>query len=162
MAYLSAHDIHKLVIHCADTPNGDDRFTISRIDEWHCKRGFARSEKARRTSNTPNIYACGYHFVIHIDGTLRIGRETDEKGAHVKKWNSKSLGVCLIGRDKFTPPQWKALGSLIRKLKDKYPIASIDGHCDLDKRKTCPGFSVSAWLKNDLVPLPNFICEIKE
>ncbi|MBU2713934.1 N-acetylmuramoyl-L-alanine amidase [Zooshikella harenae] len=121
--------ITKLVVHCADTPNDRD-VTAEDIHQWHIQRKWA---------------GIGYHRVIRRNGVIEQGRPEYWEGAHVKGYNSTSLGVCLIGRDQFTDAQMQSLERVLRDWKVKYPNADICGHCDLDPHKTCPNFDVKGW-----------------
>jgi len=161
-----SRDIRLLVVHCSDTPNEAtlfgpppkmEPFPVERINEWHRKRGFRRDPEAMKRMN-PRLDAIGYHFVIYRNGAIETGRHPDEVGAHVKGFNQKSLGVCLLGTDKFTLEQWAALKKLVAVQRANYPGLALLGHRDLspdkdgDGRvephewlKTCPGFDVAAW-----------------
>lgn len=123
------NNITKLVVHCSDTPNDRD-VTATEIHQWHIQRKWA---------------GIGYHKVIRRDGTIENGRPEYWEGAHVKGHNSNSLGVCLIGRDKFTSEQMQSLEHLMHEWTSKYPDAEVYGHCDLDPHKTCPNFDVKQW-----------------
>ena len=69
--------------------------------------------------------------------------------SYVKGKNQESLGVCLIGRDKFTKRQFSSLEILLRKWKTLYPKAIILGHRDTgNTNKTCPNFNVKTWLSD--------------
>lgn len=123
--------IEQIVIHCSATPNGKP-YTAADIDAWHRKRGWRK---------------IGYHYVILLDGTVQTGRTEAEIGAHANGYNARSLGVCLIGTDLFTPAQWDALRKLCDMLKRRHPDALIVGHRDLPRvPKRCPGFDVTTWL----------------
>lgn len=127
-----------IVIHCAVTPNGDNRFDIEDIRRWHVQN-----------NGWDDV---GYHYVITVDGRVQTGRNINEVGSHVKGFNNVSLGICLIGIDKFTGVQWLRLRGLVRQLKKKYPGAQILGHYSKDRRKTCPGFDVDRWIENGFAP----------
>lgn len=155
--------ISTLVIHCSATPNGRE-FTAKDIDLWHKRRGFQRDE-ALISPDYPLSYI-GYHFVITLDGTIVRGRRPDEVGAHAQGYNTNSLGICLIGTDKYTPAQWQALSDVVDTLMHNYRITDVLGHRDLspDKNgdgkiepsewlKTCPGFDVAEWLRGGRTPL---------
>jgi len=104
--------------------------------------------------------------VIYTDGTSVTGRGLEEIGAHVSGFNQKSLGVCMVGTDKFSAAQWQTLRELITSLCNKFPEARVVGHRDLspDQNKNgvvekfewlkiCPGFDVSAWLASGMEPV---------
>lgn len=121
--------IRYLVVHCADTPD-DRNHTAEDIHRWHLERGWS---------------GIGYHAVITRDGQIQTGRPDYWQGAHVNGHNAHSLGVCLIGRNKFTNAQFDALAYWISDKLAHYPGAQVVGHCDLDPKKTCPNFNVKGW-----------------
>lgn len=86
--------------------------TAEQIDQWHAARGFAR-DPALIGYNQPTLKHIGYHYVIYRNGPVVVGRGWDEAGAHVAGHNAHSLGICLIGTDKFSRAQWKSLRILI-------------------------------------------------
>lgn len=140
----------KIIIHCADTTNGR-HFGVEDIDAWHYKeRGFKRSEEAR-TKGRPNLMGIGYHYVIYIDGSIHQGRNEDEQGAHCQGENDKSIGVCLIGRNKFTQAQWDTLKAFC--ITKGLPCF---GHFEFDSAKaqgkTCPNFNVQLWVAQGMNP----------
>jgi N-acetylmuramoyl-L-alanine amidase len=121
-----------LVVHCSYTP--DDRgVTAAEIHQWHKDRGWS---------------GIGYHRIINRDGSVEDGRPEYWTGAHVRGYNKKSLGVCLIGRNDFTPDQYSTLIWVLKAWIIRYPDAEIVGHCDLDPKKTCPNFDVKEWWNN--------------
>jgi N-acetylmuramoyl-L-alanine amidase len=143
-------DITEIIIHCADTPNGDRTYDIGDIDEWHKDRGFVRPDTTKR----PHLKHVGYHYVINPDGSIAVGRSHKEIGAHAAGRNAASIGICLIGRDKYTVAAWYALADVVDDLCVAYPrIRNIIGHNDVTSKKTCPGFKVADWLKADKKPL---------
>ena len=120
--------ILKIVIHCSDS-NDDRDFTAEDIHRWHIERGWS---------------GIGYHYVIRRDGIIEAGRPEYWQGAHVYKHNVNSLGICLIGRNVFTPEQFYTLYEKIKELKKKYVGAEVFNHYELDNKKTCPNFNVHA------------------
>lgn len=99
----------------------------------------------------------GYHYVIEVDGTIESGRSIDEVGMHLKGFNERSIGICMIGgiskqdpnifEKNFTQKQMKSLASLINVIREFYPMATVVGHNDLDDTTGCPGFNVYKWFK---------------
>lgn len=124
--------IRRIVIHCSDSPQGrdDDAKTIHR---WHLQRNFS---------------GIGYHFVILENGTIQAGRPEYWTGAHVKNYNTGSIGICLIGQDSFTDEQHGSTVELCRQLQDRYPNAEILGHYQLDNNKTCPNIDIPQWKRD--------------
>lgn len=130
---LMKNDIKFLVVHCSDTPNSNNLSAID-IHKMHLNFGWD---------------GIGYHKIILRNGSLESGRPEYWQGAHAFGYNDKSLGVCLIGRDKFNPEQLKTLEKLLDIWKNMYPKASIVGHRDItDSKKTCPNFDVNLWMKS--------------
>jgi N-acetylmuramoyl-L-alanine amidase len=39
----------------------------------------------------------GYNFLVGEDGNIYEGRGWNNVGAHATNWNSKSIGICVIG-----------------------------------------------------------------
>ena len=126
-----------LVVHCSATPPKMD-IGKKEIDTWHRQRGWLK---------------IGYHYVITRDGTLEEGRDRDVVGAHAKGYNSKSLGICMVGgvnddnepENNFTEEQFTTLTGLLSSLMEIYPEADIIGHNTLDANKACPSFNVEEW-----------------
>ena len=126
-------NISLLVVHCSDTENKKD---LSAVDIHKMHLGFGWE-------------GIGYHKIIKRSGKIENGRPEFWIGAHVKGKNEVSLGVCLIGRDKFTKRQFSSLEKILRKWKTKYPNAKIVGHKDTgNTKKTCPNFDVISWSQN--------------
>lgn len=103
----------------------------------------------------------GYHYYITKDGQMHQCRPEDMIGAHARRYNAHSIGICYEGgldakgnpADTRTPAQKHALITLLRSLKVDYPDAEILGHCDLPwVKKKCPCFDARSEYKN-LQPL---------
>ncbi|MEG0431033.1 MAG: N-acetylmuramoyl-L-alanine amidase [Anaerovoracaceae bacterium] len=114
-----------LVVHHVGTmPKGKVDAIV--IDGWHKNQGWS---------------GIGYNFVILEDGTIQRGRPEWAVGAHVINYNSRSIGINVVGDFEKTEPtaaQKKSLIELLKYLKEKYPQAQIKGHCDLGG-SACPG-----------------------
>ncbi len=131
-------NVNEIIIHCSATPEGRN-FKASDIDHWHRQRGFKK---------------IGYHYVIDLDGTIEVGRDEDEIGAHCVGHNRESIGICYIGgldcnlkpKDTRTEAQKASLRQLVKNLIVRYPCATLHGHCEFAK-KTCPCFDVASILK---------------
>ena len=124
--------INEIIVHCAATREGRD-CTVEDITRWHKARGFA---------------TIGYHYVIYRDGSIHEGRPLEQIGAHCVGHNKHSIGICYIGgcasdgktpKDTRTPEQREALLALLRRLKARFPNATIHGHRDF-AAKACPSF----------------------
>ena len=136
----SRRRIDLILVHCTATPKGKN-FTVDDVRSWHT----APKEKGGR--GWPDI---GYHYVIHLDGSVHLGRDVDLVGAHCEGHNANSIGIVYVGgmsadgknnEDTRTEAQKLALLDLLVKLKKLYPNAEISGHRNYDKKgKTCPNF----------------------
>ena len=123
-------ELSKIVIHCSDTPTGrDDR--AEDIHRWHLEKGW---------------WGIGYHYVICVDGAIERGRPEMWEGSHVKGHNKNTIGICLIGCGEFNGLQYDSLEQLVTRIHLENKDASIVGHYQLDKAKTCPNFDVEQWL----------------
>lgn len=132
--------ITHIVVHASATPEGRE-VSAKEIDRWHRARGFRK---------------IGYHYVIHLDGSVSEGRREVEAGAHVAGHNSNSIGICYIGgverddvkkpKDTRTDAQKVTMERLIRELLVRYPGAEVLGHRDFPGvAKACPCFDTRSW-----------------
>lgn len=120
-----------VIVHCSATPNGKDIGGVKTIDEWHKQRGWRK---------------VGYHVVINPDGKTEMGRAFGEEGAHCRGKNDM-IGICLIGTDKFTEKQLKALRWMLNKCQIDFGIRSNELYTHNQfANKICPGFSVNKLL----------------
>lgn len=128
-----------LTIHCAATPEGRN-VSHKQISEWDIAK----------------FNQISYHWVVELDGSVHRTLDDGVKGAHVGGANSGNIGICYIGgtnargvpMDTRTAAQKKALTTLIRTYRARYPGIKIRGHRDWPGvKKACPSFDVAAWLK---------------
>lgn len=133
--------IKQIIIHCSATPEGRNN-TVEDLRRWH-KEGNGWKD-------------IGYHYVIHLDGSIHKGRPDEEQGAHCVGKNSTSIGVCYIGgvakdgktaKDTRTKEQKASLIRLLKHLRLRYPNAVIRGHRDY-ARKACPSFDAKSEYKD--------------
>lgn len=144
--------INKLIVHCAATPEGKD-FTSQSISNWHEARKFSYYIDPK----TKKKMYVGYHYIIHLDGTIENCRPEIVRGCHTSGYNANSIGICYIGgvtsdgkntpKDTRTPAQKSSLIRLLKQLKAKYPDASIHGHNEF-AAKACPSFNAKTEYKN--------------
>lgn len=136
-------DINLIVIHCSDSDHLHHD-NVSAIRKWHVEE-----------NGWSDI---GYHYFIQKSGRLNICRPISVKGAHVKAYNSTSIGVCLSGKDikRFTSAQLDTLDSLLLNLIRIFDLDVFDvvGHCELDKNKTCPNISIDI-IRSRLLTISN-------
>jgi len=90
-----------------------------------------------------------YHILIEPDGQCLNGRPLNQVGSHVKHHNEGAIGICLVGKDKFTQRQFDALRYKIDSILLTYPInkTEIYLHSQFDtakeQGKTCPNMSIN-------------------
>lgn len=126
----------RIIVHCSDSKNGE-RVDISEITKWHMARGFL---------------TVGYHLVIQPDGEVQKGRPLNAMGAHVEGENFDSIGICLVGKDKFPQRQLDALRYQIDSIILIYPINLWRIYCHyqfpsaIQQGKTCPNVEINKLL----------------
>lgn len=143
----------EIIIHATDTPVSwmSDALLQEQVDEmrrWHVKeRGWSD---------------IGYNFVGGRLGEVAGARDLDndgdfaeETGAHVKGYNTRSIGYALIGghggsaddnfEDHFTPEQDVALREFIERMEQRFGPLVVKGHNQY-ANKACPCFNVPRWL----------------
>jgi Negative regulator of beta-lactamase expression len=127
-----------LTIHCAATPEGR-AVSADTISKWDI-------DKFGQVS---------YHWVIELDGAMKRTLPDSVRGAHVGKANTGNIGICYVGgvdakgapKDTRTPAQKRALRTLIRTYRERYPGIVIRGHRDWPNvAKACPSFDVASWI----------------
>ena len=137
----SKRKITMLIVHCSATPEGRDVKTET-IKDWHV--------------NGNHWKDIGYHYVIELDGSIHKGRDENVIGAHCSGQNANSIGICYVGglskdgkipKDTRTEAQKQSLLELLKKLKAKYPNATIHGHREF-AAKACPSFDAKAEYKH--------------
>ena len=119
----------------------------------------------------------GYAEIGDYDGSHAMGRDLngnddpfDDIGAHTGGWNSKSIGLCLIGghgsnpddpfSKHFTAEQDMWLRRRIAYLRNRYPsIRWVKGHNNF-ANKACPGFNVKKWLAQEPMMHPDPVAPV--
>lgn len=122
----------EIIVHCTATKEGRN-YTVEDVDGWHKQKGWS---------------CIGYHYLIYLDGSIHEGRPVEAVGAHCEGHNAISVGVCYVGGlsecgvacDTRTEAQRRALVTILKELKQKYPNARIYGHNNFAK-KACPCFN---------------------
>ena len=144
MKKQDVNKISKLIIHCsANGPN-------SKIGAYEIRKYHTLPE-AQGGRGFEDI---GYHFVIKRDGTVEQGRKLEYQGAHCTGHNANSIGICLVGGvdvsgrpdDNFTLLQREALAMMLRAMRQRWPNATIHGHCEF-ANKACPVMDVDKFLQ---------------
>ena len=131
-----------IVVHCAATKPSMD-IGADTIRDWHV--------------NVNGWRDIGYHLVIKRNGDVEKGRDINDSGAHAAGYNSKSIGLCLVGgmaednsaEDNFTAQQWTSLLATVKELEVDFPNAKVIGHNEISE-KECPSFDVQKWKGDNL------------
>lgn len=130
-----------VVVHCTATPEGRE-VSLAQLIAMHQARGFK---------------TCGYHKVVHLDGSVSIGRKDEEVGAHVAGHNATTLAISYVGgvtatgkaKDTRTPAQKATMKREIAAWLAKYPtITKVVGHRDLSPDLNKDGrITPDEWMK---------------
>ena len=131
-----------IVVHCAATKPSMD-IGADTIRDWHVNGNGWRD--------------IGYHLVIKRNGDVEKGRDINDSGAHAAGYNSKSIGLCLVGgmaednsaEDNFTAQQWTSLLATVKELEVDFPNAKVIGHNEISENE-CPYFYVQKWKGDNL------------
>lgn len=142
--------INKIVLHCEATPEGEE-FSDESVNLSHKQRKFTPYIKDGRT------YYIGYHYIIHLDGSVHACRPEEVIGCHASGHNKNSIGISYVGgcpprsdknwmkkgKDTRTPEQRFALFKLVYELLEKYQLTpeAVFGHCEVSN-KLCPSFDM--------------------
>jgi hypothetical protein len=162
---------YRAIVHCSDSEWG----TVNHVTKWHTDP----KPKGRgwRDIGYHAIIENGYPTHSHwkdrdnravphagrlrlFNGSVSMGRpwdadaviEADEVGAHAYGHNRDTLGVCLIGKRRFTRNQFIALIKLLQLWRDQFGVRVDDilGHYEVDTHgKTCPNLDMG--IVRDLV-----------
>lgn len=131
--YLST-PVKYAVVHHSDTPQC--------LSENACKERIRSIQSYHMHHN--HWDDIGYNYLIGGDGNVYEGRGANTVGAHVRNYNTVSLGICVIGNYEVKTPTAKtvnALKSILSCLMTRQKLRSnylLRGHRDLGKT-TCPG-----------------------
>jgi N-acetylmuramoyl-L-alanine amidase len=137
--------IKQIIIHCSDSSFGNANL----IRKWHLEKGWAD---------------IGYHYVItngyttkkseydpKTDGKIETGRPIERPGAHCEGNNYDSIGVCLTGKDEFTPLQIESLLAIIERIRERFGKIPVYGHYEKasakKQGKTCPNIDMVQFRK---------------
>lgn len=130
--------IKKIVIHHSASRDTEG-MNFAGILAWHVKgRGFS------------NI---AYHRILEEVGKTIVvieGRPLTRVGAHAKGANFDSIGVCVVGHDKFSPAMIRRLRIVVDELCAvfKLPTSKVFCHSEVGTTRTvCPGETLTKWVK---------------
>ena len=134
-------EITEIILHCSATWSKQD-IGAAEIKRWHT----LPEPQGRGWKDI------GYHYVIRRNGKVEDGRPLEQAGAHCTNHNQNSIGICMVGGGPngedtyFTDAQYESLAGLLRKLRKRWPMASIHGHKEF-AQKACPVFDVKQFLE---------------
>lgn len=122
-----------VVLHCTATPPSMNVNALW-VDKIHRARGWSQ---------------IGYHYLIHLDGTIERGRPVWLAGAHAKGHNKYTIGVAYAGgvdengkpADTLNKAQYNSVKTLVGDLRRVFGPLNVLGHRDLPHvAKACPSF----------------------
>lgn len=108
-----------IVVHHTDSTH----MSLGECNEWHKARGWE---------------GCGYNFIIEPSGRLIEARGFGKVGAHARGFNSRMLGIALVGTETFSVSQLRTLRQFVANVRGKYPIRRVFLHRDIGATE-CPG-----------------------
>lgn len=151
-------EINTIFIHCTATPEGRD-YTPAQVEGWFTALGWP---------------VPGYHYVIHLDGSIQQMLGVNLVAWGVKKHNQNSIHIAYVGgvtaghrpKDTRTDEQKVAMVRLIDKLRADYASGQwgntpcslreatvrlqLRGHREVAP-KACPCFDVEELRKELLI-----------
>lgn len=146
--------INEIILHCTDTPQGRE-VSVKDLNAWHMQRRFKRAS---------NGNYCGYHYIIHLDGSYENARPLSDIGQHCKGHNANSIGICYVGGYKgintITNKQIETLVILIVNICVAFDLdySDVKLHNEINNCKLCPSFTRSYF---DLVFRDRIIADIQ-
>jgi len=161
--YLGVDDIRKMHIWPCDLRDAKGNWYVKYLG----KRYNSRSElpKEVRDKKGRGWTDIGYHRIITLNGLILTGRPLWKVGAHVKGFNTNSIGTVYIGgldsdckpKDTRTEAQKRALKFIYESDSATYPGIVFKGHRDFSPdlnndgkidqwewMKACPCFDVQS------------------
>lgn len=140
---------------------------------WHwtanyTNQGHIGSEQIDKIHKNRGFNEIGYHFIIKRDGSLQVGRGINKTGAHVKGFNTGSVGISFVagykcssdkyagvpphsevGKESITQAQQATMFRFMKAWYTVFPGGQAWGHADFprNKGKVDPGFSVANYVK---------------
>lgn len=162
--------IEYVILHCTDSPWG----SVESVRKYHTDP----QPEGRGWKDIGYAYLIGNGYPTYesflegrpqyeLDGHVFPGRDLDrdgdvdeEIGAHAEGWNSRSIGVALVGRVRlhgenagggFTGAQLRSAIWLIRELchRHEIPFSHVLGHYETGAPKSCPDLDM-AWFRDEL------------
>lgn len=125
-----------LVIHHSVIYHGNDLATMRAIQTLHRNdRGWAD---------------IGYHYLVGRNGTIYAARPLNVRGIHVARYNTGSVGVCLLGNfvnESLTEEQRVSTLLICQWLTLVLPnMTHLAGHREFNPETQCPGENLTQFL----------------
>ncbi|CAH1102140.1 unnamed protein product [Psylliodes chrysocephalus] len=118
-----------------------------------CKERIKKLQLQNMSILGSHLHDIRYHFMIGGDGNIYQGRGWDNKGAHVKTYNSRSIGISVMGHYENEPPsaaQMEALENLLKcgvQTKKIAPDYRLIAHRQANSQRNCPGEALFELIK---------------
>lgn len=144
------HPVPRVFIHHTLTP--------SCTSSSACAARMRQMQNFHMDNKSPPWSDIGYNFVVGEDVNVYEGRGWNTVGAHVRGYNSQSIGIAIIGNFTSKKPSSAALSVVKRliscgvsmgKLSRSY---TLHGHRDGDSSRPCPGTA----LYNEIRTWPHY------
>ena len=119
---------------------------LERVNEWHRQIDFPKSSLG---------YWVGYTYFAERSGTIIQTRTDTEQQAHVKGYNSDSIGIGVAGNHDYERPtnaQIISVKNLVLRKMTEWAIhpSNVYGHRQFTSSKTCPGLK---WPESEIKAL---------
>ena len=114
-------------------------------------RDYTKFETLRKNHKAKGLHDIAYHFGITGDSKRHIGRSLRYQGVHAGNYNSKAIGIVVMGHfdnQILLDGQKNELEILLDELRAKYsmPRKNIKGHGEVMNTK-CPGKNLMHWIR---------------
>lgn len=128
----------KIILH-----HGGGWLDFKGVDFWHKQKWGYKSSLG---------YYVGYTYFIETNGKTYQARQDNEKGAHTKGFNERTIGIGLMGNGEefdFTPEQYKSLKELVDRKMAEYNLTRQDlyGHHNFSNT-LCPSWRLKNWINS--------------
>lgn len=139
--------IEEIIIHCSASDRPEDG--IEKMRQLHtCGKDEALNWSGRivRCRGFDDI---AYHYIIDPRGSIVLGRDLEVMGAHCRRRNKHSIGICLMGLHTFDSYQLGVARNLIADLCSIYkldPRTDVQPHNKYRSDKLCPNFDIAVLL----------------
>ena len=121
-----------------------ERLSVKHADQFGRFLGgllFYLSSHRRKIVEENGWEDVGYHFFIKRNGKIQKGRDLEITPSSQKGYNSRTISICLHGKNKFSKKQFESLRKLCLEIHRAYKgKITFHGHREVADEKTCPNF----------------------